>query len=284
MSFAPRFLAALGLCLGAAAQADVWHGQLSATGSSGRYDAAVSRDRLSSQGLQAEFAYRDRAELALGYRQTEVDYLVAGPGLQQTEASLRGAWHLYPDAVPGRLSLSAVLVRIDNADDPTGQVEVIAPRLSLSDYDQRVRLKLGGARSDYAAGFVVDQQDASLGTRIGADWLELGAQRVTVDTAEPLQAYRLLWQHAFPLASAWRPDWAALRLDAGERRYAVEHDSAIVYNLDDTQRGGAGLALHWRPGARLGLLLGLGRERFHNDSSGNDYRSVYLHSELSYQW
>lgn len=279
--------AALALSLAAAAShADDWHGQLSASASGGRYDATATRESLSSRGVQSHFAYRDRAELDFGYRQIEVGYRVATPSLQQSEASLRGAWHFYPDGMPSRLSLSGLLVRIDNPDDPSGRVEVIAPQLSLSDYQQRLRLRLGGARSDYAVGRTVWQQDLRLGGLLFSDrdWLELGAQRITVDAAEPLRAYSLLWQHHFPLASAWRPDWTALRLVSGERRYAVEHDSATVYNLGDPQRGSVGLALHWRPAARLGVLLGFGGERFHNDGSGDDYQSLYLHSELSYQW
>lgn len=281
------FFAVLALGLAAVAgHADDWHGQLSALSSSGRYDASAARDSLSSRGVQGRFAYRDRAELALGYRLTEVDYLGAGPDLAQAEASLRGAWHLYPDGLPTRMTLSGLLVRIDNADDPAGQVDVIAPELSLSDYGQRLRFRLGAARSDYATGRRVRQQDIGLGgLPFGdRDWLELSAQRLTVDDADRLQAYRLLWQHHFPLASAWRPDWSLLRLVGGDRRYAVEHDSATVYNLGDHQRGGVGLALHWRPGARFGVLLGLGSERFHDTGSGDDYQSHYLHSELSYQW
>lgn len=95
-------------------------------------------------------------------------------------------------------------------------------------------------------------------------------------------------QQFYSVESRWRLDRAGWGIAAfgwaGRQTYAVRRDGFIVFNLAEEHRGGYGLDLILRRGARTQLTVRAVNEIFSDFSTGLETHQVVVAALLSHQW
>ncbi len=289
---------ALTVCLtvwqvGAADAADDWRFRADLQGAHGSYSGSVQRKSLDNAGVILHGDYLEQGGFSLGTNLTRLKYK-SGFTLKQQSfyGSLR--WHLYFDALPGRLSLMLDGHAINN-NDPTGDtdnVRVFEPRIAFLNFDKTFYLDVALAQSRYRNNLTVRQWSgaAGFGFNRGADWVQARGYWIRASNAARAQNKRrtvavdVKWTHWFAPGSGWIPEKATVAVLAGERIYAVDADAAMVYNLADIQRGSASLALQWRLAGAFRLMLMGGNERYLNNIIHNSYDNRFVYADLSVDW
>lgn len=269
------------------------------------YQQSLSRQSVTSFGLAGDAQYLERWGIAMGLNQSTVKMQQNAPDLLQNALYLSGRMMLTPDFFPGKVTLraDAHLLNNNDATNETNAVRVFAPQVSFLNFAHDLYGDLGYAYSQYGdsntgkGSLNVNQLTATFGMAFnaGADWIQsrlyniqisnpLRAQNETASTALETQ-----WMHYLaPVQSAsWLPAQWQLGLRLGKRIYAVDHDSASVYNFADIQREGLTVGFQWpiKPDAKF--LFGGGYDRFETPDTNavlQPYSALYLYSGLHSQW
>jgi hypothetical protein len=174
-------------------------------------------------------------------------------------------------------------------------VSAIAPRLSYLGFDKKYYLDLGYARSRYGdsnignGSLTVQQWTPTLGLGLDSDWLQLRAYDIRFSNALRAQgksatdALEAKWIHYFQMSRGLMPEQVQLGVLLGKRIYALDSDSASLYNLADMQQGGASIGAQWKLAAQTRLLFQGGHDRY-QDVSKVSYTGNYLYLGLAQQW
>ena len=264
----------------------------------GAYRGAPTRDRIMSYGVFADGQYLDQGGVSAGISHSDLTFKNNATTLRQNNYYLSGRMNFTPDNVPGSMTVRADghYVKNNDATNETSNVRVFAPQVSFLSYDKINYFDLGYARSGYGesnagrGSLAVDQWTPTAGFALneGVDWVQLrlynirAKNAVTTSATDSLEAK---WTH-YPMLGAWSPQQVQLGALIGKRRYAVDPDSASVYNLADMQRGGVSAGAQWQiaPDARLLLSGGYDRYEAQNGGTNTGYSGSYIYTGLTTQW
>jgi hypothetical protein len=286
-------LGGLALLSAASAAAGDWTVSADAQAIYGSYSGSPQRSSIAGGGLILRADYLDKGGFSLAANQTRLAFR-QGNNISQQSYYANTRYRLYFDALPGALT-----VRLDghliNNDDRTGNtdgVRVIAPQLSFLNYAKTFYADFGYARSSYRNNLHLDQFTPTLGFGFsqGANWLQLRGYLIRASNSVRAQgksgttAVDVKWSHWFAPGAWHGVDKLQLGALFGERIYAVENDAAAVYNLADVQRGTVSLALQWRLGESMRLMLMGGNERYLNSTTGNSYNNRFAYVDISGSW
>ena len=81
--------------------------------------------------------------------------------------------------------------------------------------------------------------------------------------------------HYFSSPSPWIPSWVTAGGLAGNRMYAVDSDTALVYNLADEQKGGGFVAAQWKLSTQYKATLSSGYDVYETRDYGTGNRYTY---------
>ena len=297
-------MALLSLPIGQEARgADTLALKLSAQGMYMGYSGSPTRANLTSSGVLLDMQYLDRGGILAGGDYTTLRAKGAGQSITQNSAFVAGYVHMTPDSLPGRLTLRMDLLGVSNNDrtNETDQVRLWAPRLSYLSRGKSFYLDAGYADSRYgdsinpARGTLHVKQWApavGFGFNQNADWLQFRLYDIRNTNAlrsankTRTTAVEASWTHYFK-AGGWMPELVQFGVLGGERMYAFDPDTQVVYNLTDLQKEGVTLGARWKLGGNTRLHLSTGHNRYESPAAGTPathYTGTYGYAGLSFQW
>jgi hypothetical protein len=267
------------------------------------YGGSPLRSDMVSSGAYIDAQYGDRGGITGGASYTRLNYKGGISAINQAEEYLSGRLNFYPDGLPGRLSLRLDGHQINN-DDSTNEsddVQVIAPQVSYLSQGKSLYLDLGYAISFYGSshlgnGSLNVQQwtpTVGLGFNENYDWLQLRLYDVSAsNTARAMRghtdAVEIKLTHYFTPQAVWVPHWVSIGGLAGNRMYAVDSDTAAVYNLADEQKGGGFVAALWKLSDTYKATLSSGYDIYETRDSVTANRYTYSGANvfigLTAQW
>lgn len=277
---------------------DLWSIKATPQFTYGSYQGSPTRNSITSAGVYADAQYLERGGITVGAMRTSLSMKLGAPTLQQNNAFLSGRLNFTPDLLPGRLTLRADIHQANNNDvtNETNGVSAIAPHVSFTNFEKTRYFALGYTRSRYGdsnignGSLTITQwtPTVGLGFNQGADWLQLRAYDIRVSNAVRAQnnagtdAVEVKWTH-YLASAALMPEQIQIGALLGKRIYAVDSDSASIYNLADMQRGSVSLGAQWKLTSDARLLLQSGHERYVS-SGGIGYSGTYIYAGISNQW
>jgi len=271
----------------AAMAEDNWQTTVNYQADYGSYDGSQLRNDHLSQGIGLQFNYLDQLELKLYGNKGEVSYNVTSEDLEQDEYAARANYTLFSDSLSGRVGLGLYYHTVDN-NDVTGQtdaVDIWAPSISYSPWDQRYKLGLEYALSDYSNLSEVHQLTTTFGFAFNDqyDWLSLrgyfiSPQENEMAELEDRQALEVTWQHWVQPDNWLGLDSVTLSAMGGERQFAVNSDIHLVMNLVDVEKQRYGAGLNWKTANGWQTSLGLSYTEFENETINDSYNDqlVYI--------
>lgn len=268
----------------------------------GSYKKAPIRDSVSSIGAFAAAQYLEKGGVSIGATHTDLRRLLRLPVLRQDNYFLSGHVNYAPASLPGKLTFRMDAHHATNSDitNETNGVRVIAPQLSFIDSGKTRYFDLGYARSRYGDSNIgygslsVNQWTPTLGFGLnnGSDWVQLRVYDIRV--SNPARAQNLSgtdalegkWTHYLAPGNGM-PEQIQIGALVGKRIYAVDGDSAGLYNLADVQRGGISAGAQWKIAPHAKLLVTGGYDRYETPSwwgGSTIYSKSYIYSAISAQW
>ena len=266
----------------------------------GPYSGSALRDSLANVGLFLHADYLEAGGLAVGYNRTVVSFADPDFDIDQDQVFASGRFSAAPDWASGRISMRLDGYWIDNNDNAngTGDLGIVAPLVSYMNFPKTLYLDIGYARSsygeatDFSGDLTVDQLTPTVGFGFseGRDWLQV--RGYLIDPSNPSRAQgksdtsavELKWMHWFSGPGPLGINKITLTGLVGERVYAVDPDSAVVYNIADVQKGSVAAASTWRINDRNEILLQLGYEQYTNELIADDYSYPYLYIDFTHKW
>ena len=222
--------------------------------------------------------------------------------MRQNGGYLSGRLNFTPDLLPGRLTVRADVHIADNDDitNETDKVRVFAPQVSFLSFDKTKYLDLGYAHSSYGDSNIgngslsVSQWTPTVGFGFnqGADWLQVRLYAVRISNERrslndsSTEAVEAKWTHYFLAPTGLIPEHVQLGALVGKRIYAVDGDTAALYNLADMQRGGVLAGAQWKIASNFHLLLNGGYDRYETQVTGvsNKYNGEYIYTGVIAKW
>jgi hypothetical protein len=131
----------------------------------------------------------------------------------------------------------------------------------------------------YLPGFAIDSP-AALNA---AKWMR-ASNPSRAQGKSDTSAVELKWMHWFSGPGPLGINKITLTGLLGERVYAVDPDSAVVYNIADVQKGSVAAASTWRINDRNEILLQFGYEQYTNELIADDYSYPYLYIDFTHNW
>jgi hypothetical protein len=303
MKMLPVNLVALALLIhGSAPLAEEgdWRISTDLQGIYGPYSGSALRDSLASAGLFLHADYLEAGGITVGYNRTAVGFVDTDFDIDQDQVFASAFLSAAPDWAAGSIGIRLDGHWIDNNDNAngTGELSIFAPLLSYMNFQKTLYFDIGYARSsygdatDFSGKLTVDQLTPTIGFGFGEgrDWLQ--ARGYLIDPSNPSRAQgksdtsavELKWMHWFSGPGPLGINKITLTGLVGERVYAVDPDSAVVYNIADVQKGGVAAASTWRINDRNEILVQLGYEQYTNELIADDYSYPYLYVDFTHNW
>lgn len=276
-----------------ASAGDEWDTTLGIQGSKGNYSSSTQRDKKSNYGIFFTADYLDSYGMTFVYDRGSYDYKQGIRTIDQDAFFLSGRKTFRPDALNGLLTLSLDAFHIDNNDRSklSDNVKVYGTHLSYLTFDKKYYADLGYAHSSYYNGLTIDQwtPTGAFGFNQQRDWLQVRGYFISSSDRNRTQGFKST--EAVDVSLTHFFDGQNFKLNKiklsglmGERFYAVDRDSANVYNLDDIQKGGLSLLAEFQLTEKVKLTVSGGKERFRNEILGDSYSSNYLYGGVSTSW
>lgn len=287
----------------ATATPDPWTLKLTPQVSYTGYGAARWRNDMISTGLYFDAQYQDLVGFSGGASYTRLNFKAGLSALNQAAEYLSGRINFAPDFLPGRLTLRLDGHQINN-DDSTNEsndVQVIAPQVLFLSHGKSLYLDLGYAASFYGhsdignGSLTVQQWTPTLGLGFNNqhDWLQLRLYDVSASNVarafhSHTDAVEIKLTHYFAPQSAWVPYWIGVGGLVGSRMYAVDGDTALVYNLADEQKGGGFVAAQWKLTEHYRATASASYDLYQTSDTvtgdRNEYSGVTGYFGLTAQW
>ena len=277
-----------------------WEVKTDLQGLYGSYEGSEERDQISNIGLFLHADYLEQGGVSFGYNRTMVGFKDASADIDQDQLYVNGRFSLMPDWARGQIGLRLDAHWVDNNDDlnGTGDLNIVAPQLYYLNFGKTFYADLGYARSSYGDALAfsgdleVDQLTPTLGFGFneGKDWLQFRGYLIDPSNPDRAQgksdtsAIEAKWTHWFAGRGPLGLDNLGILALAGERIYAVDPDSAVVYNVADVQKGSAAVSGQWRLNDSNMLMLQLGYESYTNELIADDYTNLYLYVDFTHNW
>ncbi len=271
-----------------------WDVKMDAQGSYGDYSNSALREDIWSTGVFVAADYLDSVGVTAGYNRIEVNFKNGIATLTQNAYFASVRKHFTPDALPGRLTLRLDGHWVDNNDptDASDDGKIVAPQIAYLAFDKSFYADVGYAYSNYAGNLDLHQVTPTIGFGFNqnSDWLQLRGYFIYSSNTARTQGKRDTYAAELKLTHYFSPD-AILNISrlqatvlAGERIYAVDADTADVYNLADTQEEAFSLAGIWDLNDSWSMQLVGSYSNYQFGPLGDDYsnRSVFLN--ISKSW
>ncbi len=258
-----------------------WNYRLDIQGEGGVYNNSRFRGSVASTGVFIR-ADHQTGGITLGYNRTRINFKAGIDDIDQNDWFLSGRLHFQPALLAGTLSTRLDFYRVDNNDpsDFTDDVIVIAPQVSWINQNQSLYFDLGYAHSIYRHNLNINQLTPTVGFAFNQkyDWIQLRSYLIHSTDSLRSQgksetiAVEAKWTHYFgqdmPLGAL---ENIKIGILAGERVFAVDGDTADVFNLSNTQKGSVSLTTQWALTDHQKLLFGLSLSRYKNGFVGDTY-------------
>jgi hypothetical protein len=268
-----------------------WNYRLDLQGEGGAYDNSRFRDSIASGGIFVR-ADHARGGITLGYNRTHINFKLGIEDIDQDDWFISGRLHFKPTLLPGTLTTRIDYYRVNNNDPGnfSDDVNVIAPQVSWINQNQSFYLDLGYTRSIYQRDLNVNQLTPTVGFALNNryDWIQLRGYFIHSSNSLRSQgksktiAIEAKWTHHFgedkPLGLL---EYIKLGVLAGERVFAVDGDSADVFNLSNTQKGSVSLTTQWTLTEHQKLLFGASLSRYKNGFIGDTYTLPLIYADYS---
>lgn len=290
--------ASIGQTFAADTLVDSWKIDTKIDLSSADYSQSGTRGHLSSYGILIDSQYLERFGVVIGGARSTLGYVDGTNDLQQQSGFASARMMLTPDGVPGQIGLRIDGHIISNTDvsNETDNVRVINPRLSYMAFKKDLYLDLGYARSLYGesnfgnGNLIVTQWTPTVGFGFnrGWEWMQLRGYMINYSNAarangkDSSKALEASWTH-YTDNKAYKPAQITLLGMIGSRMYAVDADIATVYNLADTQKGGASLSAQWKFSRDTRWNLA-GGANYYSSASKDRYLSTFVYTGFSSKW
>ncbi len=267
----------------------------------GPYSKSSIRSSFTTAGGLVDARYLERGGVAVGATHTTLRYSNGTPTLEQNAGFLSARVSYAPDRLPGNLTMRADLHQVNNSDpsNETNRVHVFAPQLSYLSFDKMQYFDLGYAYSSYGDSDIGNPSlkvrqltpTVGLGLNQGADWVQLRLydirfpDSVRTQNKSATDALEAKWTH-YMTQQRWLPEQVQVSALAGSRLYAVDGDTATVYNLADIQKGGVGVGAQWKLAPSVQLQLNGGYNRYESLIGGvsTTYSGSHLYTGVNAQW
>jgi len=255
------------------------------------FSGSDTRKNIKSLGIFSSSEYLDTGGFSLGLNTLNLDY-VSYDSVRQNSAYVSGRYYLYNDALGGKITLrlDAHQNNLDDGNTYNESVTTIAPQLSFLNYQKTWYADLGAAYSQYKSGLNVSQLTPTLGFAFNDayDWLQLRGYLISSNDIslsqgmDKTKAAEIKWWHWFD-GGSWIENIQISSL-LGQRMLAVDVDAASVYTLADLQQGSASFAVQGPAVNNSKILLAAGYEKFLNQTTQDDYKSIYVYLNWSAAW
>ncbi|MBF0190942.1 MAG: hypothetical protein HQL99_07285 [Magnetococcales bacterium] len=266
------------------------------------YHGETTRDESTNYGVTFDAERPERYGVTLALSHMRLDMRSGLPALDQDTGFASGRVHFTSSWFPGRMTvrLDGYSVSSNDATHETDDVDTIALQLAHLNTSRSLYVDLGYAASGYGdsrignGDLTVQQWTPTLGFALndGADWMQARLYDVRVSNARRAMqhsgtdAVELKWTHYFPSGNDWLPGSTQLGGLLGQRIYGVDWDTAVLFNLADTQQGGVMAGAQWRLGSNLDWLLSAGVDRYTTQVTGptTHYTANHLFTGVTLRW
>lgn len=277
-----------------AADSQDWNFRLDLQGSYLPYSGSEFRDDLWNVGLFLTGEYRTGFGFTLGYNRDTLRYKHGIKNIEQNTffGSVRRYIHSKP--FPGTLTLRFDGYYIGN-DDPTGLSDeggIVAPMISYLTPDKNYYVDLGYTHSSYKKGPNLHQITPTFGMAMRGqyDWLQFRGYFVVSSNEARSQgrgttaALEVKWYHYFKPGNFLRLHRIQITGIGGTRFFAVDPDTAVVYNLADVQEGGVSIGGLWKIGSGFHVQLFGGANWFKHRDLNDNYTAPYVYLNVGKRW
>ncbi|MDQ6961960.1 MAG: hypothetical protein Q9M28_05455 [Mariprofundaceae bacterium] len=276
------------------AYAQNWYVKTDAQTIYGKYSKSAQRNDMVGAGLFVSADYLDHGGFTLGYNYTQVNLKAPLQSITQNDFTGNIRLNFHPDALPGVLTMRLDLHTINN-DDASGLTDAVkayGSQVSFLNYAKSLYVDVGYNYSKYQFNFNVNQITPTLGMGFNdaSEWVQLRAYIIKLSDKKRAQgksstnALEVKWTHWFAVDNFLAADNLRASAMLGERIYAVDSDSASVYNLTDLQTGAYSLGLEWKLGDHTTFMMMGGLEKYENKTIQDKYESRFAYMNLGYQW
>ena len=306
----------LALCSNARAADSPWQMTGSAQAYWQNYSGSDSRDNAFNAGYYAMADYLDTTTLGVAYNYSLVN-LANNADITEHLFYLSGRHSLYPDALPGRLTLRVdayfgkdTLAYNNKSSssgggmgggssstaipDETTNITAWQPVVSFINYSKTLYLDLGYAYSNYDGNPDVKASQLTptfgFGWNDSYDWLQLRAYLISLDEKTALfnddrfTSLEVQYSHWYPDAALPQIEFLRVTLLGGERALAVDPDAGALYSTADRQTGSLAFSLQWKLNPTLKVLAMAGYGKYKTDATADDYNSLLFYMNLQHQW
>ena len=231
-------------------------------------------------------------------------YLDSLPG----KLSLRGATWLGQDSikvngssttpsgpVPGpSLGKSAnKSIRLDSGlIAETSDIEVYYAELAFLKYDKSFYVDTGYAHSEYDGSSLTKADQLTPGIGFGwnqsYDWLQLRSylikldQQLTSSNGDRFESLELKYTHWYSDGAQSNIEFVRLSGLLGERKLAVDPDTAAIYSTTDVQKANLAASIQWKFSAHTKALALIQYDRY-QDANLTDYDSFIFYINFQFQ-
>ncbi|MEJ2179874.1 MAG: hypothetical protein P8Y28_05400 [Gammaproteobacteria bacterium] len=276
------------------------------------YDGSLARQGTYNAGAYLNADYLDSGSLDFGYNYTFVDF-ENNVELTENLFYLSGRYHLYLDALPGKLTLRLDGYLGDNTMEystntggggmggggttatkitETTDITAYQPQLAFINHSKTFYADIGYAYSEYdgTAKTEVDQFTPTIGFgwNESYDWLQLRGYLVKIDESVPVHAddqfdsLEVKYTHWF--ADSESIDYLQITGLFGERLLAVDPDAAVIYSTADKQTGSLSGSMQWKLSKATRMLALVTYGQHEHESINDEYDSLLFYLNLQFQW
>jgi len=277
------------------------------------YDGSLTRQGTFNAGAYLNADYLDSGGLGLGYNYTFVDF-EDNAELTEHLFYLSGRYHLYLDALPGKLTF-----RIDGyigedtlkykvttpgsggmgggattvtTFNETTDITAYQPQLAFINYAKTFYVDIGYAYSEYDGTAIteVDQFTPTIGFgwNESYDWLQLRGYFIKINESVPVHAddqfesLEVKYTHWFPDSTSI--EYLRLTGLLGERLLAVDPDAGAIYSTADKQTGSLSGSVQWKLSQATKMLALVSYGQHENESLNDEYDSLLFYLNLQFYW
>lgn len=281
----------------ASAETDLWSIKVTPQYSYTDFKDSPTRNKMHNTGVFFDAEYLEQAGIAAGLSRTKLENQISTTDIEQDNFFVSLRTNITPDKLKGKVTLKADLHLADNNDITNETDDVIAwqPQISYLSFDKKYYFDLGYAYTRYGDSKInrgelnVQQLTPTIGLGLnqGYDWLQFRYYGIKVSNAQRTlsqdntNALEAKWTHYFQ-GRGLIPKQVQVSGLLGERLYAVDSDTAALYNLSDMQKGSIALGAQWELNRNFSLLTNLGLEKYETLSANKtiDYDSRYVYLGL----
>ena len=277
------------------------------------YDGSLSRQGTFNAGAYLNADYLDSGGIVFGYNYTFVDF-DNNAELTEHLFYLSGRYHLYLDALPGKLTLrldgyvgeDTLKYKITTPGtggmgggtttvttfNETTDITAYQPQLAFVNYAKTFYADIGYAYSEYEGTAIteVDQftPTVGFGWNESYDWLQLRGyfikinESVPVHTDDQFESLEIKYTHWFSDSAS--VEYIRLTGLLGERVLAVDPDAGTIYSTADKQTGNVAASLQWKLSQLTKLLALVSYGQHENESLNDEYDSLLFYLNLQFKW